>query len=115
MQLDGAEVALDISEWSSVSLLDVIRRNLVPRVVEFSRDASRLIALSNILTHVLLFTTRSADGDASTVDAFAQSSVAFHGQVRSLALFNELFLWSCIVHRQPAPDPGDRSPAASYQ
>jgi len=74
-------VSLNISDWSARSLLDVVRRNLLPPVVEFSRDASRLVALSNIFNHVLMFVRRS-DGDESAVDAFTQTATAFHGQVR---------------------------------
>jgi len=82
LQLDGAQVSLNVDDWSSRSLLDVIRRNLLPPIVEFSRDASRLIALSNVVNHVLLFTARRHDNHASAVDAFTQTAAAYQGQVR---------------------------------
>jgi len=82
MQLDGAKLTLDISDWSPRGLLDVIRHHLLPPVIEFSRDASRLIALSNVVNHVLLFTTRRSDNDASAVYAFTQTAAVFQGQVR---------------------------------
>jgi len=81
-QLDGAQLSVNVNDWSARSLLDVIRRNLLPPVVEFSRDASKLIALSNIVNHVLMF-IRSSHNDASAaVDAFTQTATAFQGQVR---------------------------------
>lgn len=84
LQMDGAKLSLDVSDWSPRSLLDVIRSNLLPPVVEFSRDSSRLVALSNIVNHVLLFTTDRTDDDASIVrDAFRRTAAAFHGEVRS--------------------------------
>jgi len=82
LQLDGATVLLNVSDWSARSLLDVIRRNLLPPLIQFSRDASRLISLSNIFNHVLLFTTHRSDSDTSAVDAFAQTANVFQGQVR---------------------------------
>ena len=82
VQLDRAVVPLNVSDWSARSLLDVVRRNLLPPVVEFSRDASRLIAISNVVNHVLLFTARRSDDDASAVDAFTQTAAQFQGQVR---------------------------------
>jgi len=75
-------VLLDIDDWSARNVLDVVRRNLLPQVVEFSRDASRLIAFSNIINHLLLFTARRHDNDASAVDAFTQTAAVFQGQVR---------------------------------
>jgi len=82
MQLDSAKLTLDISDWSPRGLLDVIRRHLLPPVVEFSRDASKLIVLSNIVNHVLLFTSRRSDDDVSAVDALTQTAAVFQGQVR---------------------------------
>jgi len=82
VQLDGAKLSLNITEWSPRHLLDVIRRNLLPPVVEFSRDASKLIAFSNVVNHVLLFTARRSDGDTSAVDAFTHTAAMFQGQVR---------------------------------
>jgi len=81
-QLDGEKVSLNISDWSARNLLDVIRRNLLPPVVKFSRDASKLIMLSNIVNHVLMFIGGS-DNDVSAVDAFTQTATAFQGQVRA--------------------------------
>jgi len=82
MQIDGAKLSLNISQWSPRSLLDVIRRNLLAPAVEFSRDASRLIAFSNIVNHVLMFTARRSDRDAAAVDVFTQTATTFQGQVR---------------------------------
>ena len=83
LQLDGEQVTLNVDDWSARNLLDVIRRNLLPPIVEFSRDASRLIALSNVVNHVLLFTSRRHDNHASAVDAFTQAAALFQQQVRA--------------------------------
>jgi len=85
VQLDGSRVSVRMrEEWSARSLLDLVRRNLLPAVVEFSRDASRLIAFSNIFNHVLLFTRRRHSGNADALDAFKQTATAFQGQVQLL-------------------------------
>ena len=85
LQMDGAAVPLHVDDWSSRGLLDVIRRSLLPPVVEFSREASRLVAISNLLDHVLLFTSRRHDNHAAAVDAFTHAAAAaFQRQVRSL-------------------------------
>ena len=82
-------------------MLDVIRRNLLPPVVEFSRDASRLIALSNVVNHVLLFTAARSYNDTSVVDAFTKTATEFHGQVCATTL---LMLFFVIII--PAGRPG---------